>query len=56
MAKKIIEALTTLSRSELEIFARVPNDVFLFSNFIYVIHPVRGKVKFDLYPYQKSVL
>ena len=56
MAKKIIEAPTTLSRSELEIFARVPNDVFLFSNFIYVIHPVRGKVKFDLYPYQKSVL
>lgn len=56
MAKKIIEAPTTLSRSELEILARVPNDVFLFSNFIYVIHPVRGKVKFDLYPYQKSVL
>lgn len=56
MAKKIIEARSTLSREELQILARIPNDVFLFSNFIYVIHPVRGKVKFELYPYQKSVL
>lgn len=56
MAKKIIEAPTTLSRSELDILARVPNDVFLFSSFCFVIHPVRGKVAFNLYPYQKAVL
>lgn len=56
MAKKIITENTTLTREELEILAKVPNDVFLFSLFCYVIHPVRGKVRFELYSYQKSVL
>lgn len=56
MAKKIITENTTLIREELEILAKVPNDVFLFSLFCYVIHPIRGKVRFELYPYQKSVL
>lgn len=56
MAKKIIEAPSTLTRDELELLAKIPNDVFLFSTLIYVIHPVRGKVHFNLYPYQKSVL
>lgn len=56
MAKKIITENTTLTREGLEILAKVPNDVFLFSLFCYVIHPVRGKVRFELYPYQKSVL
>lgn len=56
MAKKIIEAPTTLTRDELELLAKVPNDVFLFSTLIFVIHPIRGKVHFNLYPYQKSVL
>ena len=56
MAKKIIEAPSTLTRDELELLAKIPNDVFLFSTLIYVIHPIRGKVHFNLYPYQKSVL
>jgi hypothetical protein len=56
MAKKIITENTNLTREELEMLAKVPNDVFLFSLFCYVIHPVRGKVRFELYPYQKSVL
>lgn len=56
MAKKIITENTNLTREELEILAKVPNDIFLFSLFCYVIHPVRGKVRFELYPYQKSVL
>lgn len=56
MAKKIITENTNLTREELEILAKVPNDVFLFSLFCYVIHPVRGKVRFELYSYQKSVL
>ena len=56
MAKKIITENTNLTREELEILAKIPNDVFLFSLFCYVIHPVRGKVRFELYPYQKSVL
>lgn len=56
MAKKIITENTNLTREELKILAKIPNDVFLFSLFCYVIHPVRGKVRFELYPYQKSVL
>lgn len=56
MAKKIITENTNLTREELGILAKVSNDVFLFSLFCYVIHPVRGKVRFELYPYQKSVL
>lgn len=58
MAKKInIETNTSaLTREELATLAKVSNDVFYFSLFTYVIHPMRGKVKFELYPYQKSVL
>ena len=56
MAKKITEERTTLTREELKTLAAVSNDVFLFSTFCYVIHPMRGKVPFKLYPYQRSVL
>lgn len=57
MAKKIItENQTSLNREELATLAKVSNDVFYFSLFTYVIHPMRGKVRFELYPYQKSVL
>ena len=56
MAKKITEERTTLTREELKTLASVSNDVFLFSTFCYVIHPMRGKVQFKLYPYQRSVL
>ena len=34
MAKKIITENTNLTREELEILAKVPNDVFLFSLFV----------------------
>ena len=56
MAKTISETRTTLTREELSNLSRVSSDVFFFSLFCYVIHPVRGKVRFELYPYQKSVL
>lgn len=56
MAKTISEIRTTLTREELSNLSRVSSDVFFFSLFCYVIHPVRGKVRFDLYPFQKSVL
>lgn len=56
MAKTISETRTTLTREELSNLSRVSGDVFFFSLFCYVIHPVRGKVRFDLYPFQKSVL
>ena len=53
---KIQENRTSLTRDELKTLAQVSNDVFLFSTFCYVIHPVRGKIPFLLYPYQKAVL
>lgn len=45
-----------LSSEQVRTLARVVQDVFYFSLFIFVVHPVRGKVRFELYPYQKSVL
>lgn len=55
MAKQEIQN-TYLSREELSNLARVTKDVLFFSNFVYVINPIHGKVNFNLYPYQKSVL
>lgn len=56
MAKTISEIRNTLTREELANLSRVSVDVFYFSLFCNVIHPVLGKVRFDLYPFQKSVL
>lgn len=52
----IITQPTYLSREELQTLAKVTNDVFFFSTFCYVIHPIRGRVQFALYPFQKAVL
>ncbi len=45
-----------LTAAEFEDLCEVQNDVFYFANFIKLIHPLRGKVAFNLYPYQKKVL
>ena len=45
-----------LSQEELKILAKVSNDVFYFSTFCWVVNPVHGRVKFDLYPFQRAVL
>lgn len=45
-----------LTSDEFNDLLRVSNDPFEFSKFIYLIHQIRGKTKFDLYPYQKQVL
>lgn len=45
-----------LNATEFNELTQVVKDVFYFAQFIYLIHPIRGKVKFDLYPFQKSVL
>ena len=55
MAKVELNA-GNLSSEQVRTLARVVQDVFYFSLFIFVVHPVRGKVHFNLYPYQKSVL
>ncbi|MCM1438783.1 MAG: hypothetical protein NC131_06180 [Roseburia sp.] len=54
MAK--IELNAKLTAEQVKELAKVVQDVFYFSLYIYVVHPVRGKVPFLLYPYQKKVL
>ena len=50
MAKRIIEDTRNkpLTGQELQNLSLAVKDVFFFSIFCYVVHPVRGKVKFDL--------
>lgn len=52
--KKIINK--PLSEAEFKDLVKVADDPFYFSQFIYVIHAVRGKTQFKLYPYQRAVL
>lgn len=47
------KALTT---EEFKILAEVSKDPFAFANYINVRHPTRGRVRFELYPYQRKVL
>src|SRR5690606_12155708 len=54
--KKTPDIKAALTQSQFEILLKVTKDVFFFSQFIYLIHPVRGKTKFDLFPFQKDVL
>jgi hypothetical protein len=44
------------SKEEIASLRKAMIDIFYFSNFVYIIHPMRGKVQFKLYPFQKSVL
>jgi hypothetical protein len=55
MAKQpnIKAGLTSEQFNEL---VRVLKDPYFFAQFIYLIHPVRGKVKFDLFPFQTKLL
>ena len=54
-SKKIIDT-HKLTSDELVILNKAANDVFYFSQFVMLIHALRGKVPFDLYPFQKSTL
>jgi len=49
----LIEPLTIEQFKELE---QCSQDPFFFSEHIKVIHPIKGKTSFNLYPYQKTVL
>lgn len=53
--KKLVDA-HKLTSEEFGIFVKASRDVFFFSKFIKVIHPLLGKIPFDLYPYQLSTL
>lgn len=52
----IIHGSSHLTLRHFEDLKRAKEDIFHFSTGIYVRHPVHGKVRFDLYPYQKLVL
>lgn len=52
MEKKIV----TLTREQFEIYRTCKVNPFYLANFVNIIHPVKGKVKFNLYEYQRAVL
>lgn len=45
-----------LSKEQFEHFMKSKDDPIFFATFISVIHPIKGKVHFNLFPYQKAVL
>lgn len=55
MAKKV-GVVTNLNEEQLEIFLKCAKDPFFFAKYIYLIHSTRGKVIFDLYPFQEATL
>lgn len=46
----------TITNEQFQELLLVKKDPFAFSKHINVVHPIRGKVPFLLYPYQKAVL
>lgn len=57
MAKsQIINAPKGMTKEEFGNLEKCIKDPFFFSLFIYVIHPIKGKTPFLLYPYQIRVL
>lgn len=56
MAKKIQTGEKVIGSDELKQLAQAVQNIFFFSTFIWVINPIHGRVKFNLYPFQKSVL
>jgi hypothetical protein len=55
-AKKLDLFTRQLNSAEFDTLVKCKRDPFLFAQFIMVVHPLLGKVNFNLYPYQKSVL
>jgi len=56
MARIELETGRGITAEQFKILEGCSRDPYLFATFIYVIHPVQGKIQFDLYNYQKSVL
>ena len=56
MAKKRINEVKYMTQEEIKILNQVTKDPFFFSHFVWVVNPVLGRVRFELYPYQKAVL
>lgn len=56
MSKTMYIDREPMTPEQFEELDKVRRDPFSFSEKIYVVHPIRGKVPFNLYDYQKSVL
>lgn len=56
MIGKKLDNIQGMTDSQFREFLEVTRSVFYFAKFIFVLHPLRGKVRFDLYPFQKRVL
>ena len=56
MARSTPSIYSGLTTEQFDELSRVIQDPYFFATFIYLVHPKRGKVKFDLYPFQKKVL
>lgn len=54
MAKKIEPV--NFTKEDWELLRLVASDVFEFAKRVFIRHPIKGRVRFDLYPYQKKVL
>jgi vacuolar-type H+-ATPase subunit F/Vma7 len=56
MSKSHVPVLEGLTSEQFAKLTKVSKDPFFFSTFVNIIHPMRGKVQFKLYPFQISVL
>lgn len=55
MKNKEDKVLNLTEKQAIELLGVIEDPIY-FSEFVKVIHPIKGKVPFDLYPYQKRVL
>ena len=56
MGRKELEHIEPLTQEQFEQLVKVRNSPIELAKYVSVVHPIKGKVPFDLYPYQKSVL
>lgn len=45
-----------ITSEQFKILAGISKDPFLFATFVWVIHPIKGRVLFDLYEFQRLIL
>lgn len=54
MGKKV--EIVNYTKEDFEIYKKASLNVFFFATLAFIRHPVKGRVNFKLYPYQKKVL
>lgn len=55
-SKKNKVPLAKFTQADLDLFMQCAKSPFEFAKHVKLIHPIRGKVPFDLYPYQQATL